>query len=130
VVAGFSPTRVTFRGSFRFSDVGELEAALAQVQALIDGEDDDMAAALVLSRRGCELRVVVDTICAHDEYLAYETLIEALATFASAGEVTGEIDDTITQYAALVDQPSIAKVAMMAWLPLLAIDVDLSLVLA
>lgn len=123
---------MTFRGSFRFAEVGDLEAALAQLQALIDGEDDEIASALVLRRRGCELRVVVETICARDEYLAYEALIEALATFATAGEVTGEIDNTITTYAALVEQPTVAKVAMMAWLPLLATDLlgDLSLVLA
>jgi hypothetical protein len=130
VIAGFSPTRVTFRGSFRFSDVLELEAALAQLQELVDSEDADMAPALVLRRRGCELRVIVETICARDEYLAYETLIEGLATFASAGEVTGEIDNTITTYAPLVE-PSIssAKVAMMA-LPLLATLGDSGLVLA
>ncbi len=126
--AGFFPTSVTFRGSFRFSDQDELAAALAQVQELIDGEEDDVATALVLQRRGCELRVVVDTICARDEYLAYETLVEALATFACGGEVTGEIDDTITTYAALVES-SVAKVAVMAWLPLLA-TTDLSMVLA
>lgn len=133
--AGFSPTRVTFRGSFRFAEVSELEAALAQLQELVDGEDDDLATALVLRRRDCELRVIVDTTCARDEYLAYETLVEALATFASTGEVTGEIDNTITTYAALgssVGQPgSRAKVAIMA-LPLLATEVlgDLGLVLA
>lgn len=133
MIAGFSPTRVTFRGSFRFAELGELQAALVQLQELVDGEDDDLATALVLRRRGCELRVSVDTICARDEYLAYETLIETLATFASAGEVTGEIDNTITTYSALVEGAlsSRAKVAMMA-LPLLATDLfgDLGLVLA
>ena len=127
--AGLSPTSVSFRGSFRFADAEELDAALAPLQELIDSEDDDVATALVLRRRGCELRVMVETTCARDEYLAYETLIEALATFASSGEVTGEIDDTITTYAALVEA-SVAKVAVMAWLPLLVADLDLSSVLA
>ncbi len=120
---------MTFRGSFRFSDQDELAAALAQVQELVDGEDD-VATALVLQRRGCELRVVVETICARDEYLGYETLIEALATFACGGEVIGEIDDTLTTYAAVVAQSAIPKVAMMA-LPLLANAFgDLSMVIA
>lgn len=128
MLAGFAPTSVTFRGSFRFSGVDELEAALAALQQLIDGEDDELATALVLRRRGSELKVSVDTICARDEYLAYETLIETLATFACSGEVSGEIDDTITHYNAVVESP-LSKVVAMAWIPLLT-ELDLSVVLA
>lgn len=97
---GFFPAKVEFRGSFRFANVDQLERALAAIQELIDGEDDDLASELMLRKKDCELRVRVDTTCARDEYLAYETLIETLGSFAIDGEVTGEIDDTITSYCA------------------------------
>ena len=128
--AGFFPTSVVFRGSFRYPDATELERALDAIQELLDGEDDDLASELELRRRDCELRVRVDTTCARDEYLAYETLVETLATFAIDGEVTGEIDDTITTYSSPT-APAIAKAAgMIAWLPMLAADAfDLTAVL-
>ena len=125
VLAGFFPTSVVFRGSFRYADAAELERALDAIRELLDGEDDDIASDLELRRKHCELRVRVDTTCARDEYLAYETLVETLATFAIDGEVTGEIDDTITTYG-VPSTPAIAKAAgMLAWLPLLATDLDL-----
>ena len=100
MLAGFFPTSVTFRGGFRYANDDELERAAAALQELVDGEEEDLASELKLWRKACELRVQVDTTCARDEYLAYETLIEALASFAIAGEVVGEIDNTITNYCA------------------------------
>lgn len=98
---------------------------MSAIQDLIDGEPDDVATELELRRKGCELRVRVETRCARDEYLVYETLIETLATFAASGEVIGEIDDTITTYGAIVEQPSmIGKIAAsaVAWLPIVLAD--------
>jgi hypothetical protein len=124
-VFGRFSTSVSFRGAFRFASAGDLDAAVSAIQDLIDGETDDVATDLELHRKGCELRVRVETQCARDEYLVYETLIETLGTFASSGEVIGEIDDTITTYGAIVEQPSrlgtIAASAM-AWLPLVFAD--------
>jgi hypothetical protein len=133
VLAGFFPTSVTFRGGFRYANTEQLDAALAAIQALIDGEDDDLASELELKRKGCELRVRVDTTCARDEYLAYETLIETLGSFAIEGEVVGEIDDTITTYGAgsaaaspreSADDapPPISKAAGLVWIPLFACE--------
>jgi hypothetical protein len=121
VLAGFFPTTVTFRGSFRYGSVEDLDAGLAEIQQLIDGEDEDLVPDLELRRRGCELRVRVDTTCARDSYLAYETLIEALASRACDGEVVGEIDDTITQYAAPA-KPLAKVAAIIAWLPLVTCE--------
>ena len=102
MLAGFFPTSVSFRGSFRYANTEDLETALAAIQELIDGEQDDveLVPALVLKRRDCELRIRVETTCARDHYLVYETLIETLAAQAIEGDVTGEIDDTITTYTA------------------------------
>jgi hypothetical protein len=119
VLAGFFPTSVSFRGSFRYANTDDLETALAAIQELIDGEDDDLAPALELKRRDRELRVRVETTCARDHYLAYETLIEALASNAIDGDVTGEIDDTITTYSA---SKVVAQVAALVWIPLLACE--------
>jgi hypothetical protein len=123
-LAGFFPTSVTFRGGFRFANSDQLDAALAAIQELIDGEDDDLASELELKKKGCELRIRVETVCARDEYLAYETLIETLASFASGGDVVGEIDNTITTYAAAAGaEPSpMSKAAALAWLPLVACE--------
>jgi hypothetical protein len=110
VLAGFFPTGVTFSGSYRYASAADLEASLAAIQELIDGEDDDLVPALELKRKGCELRIRVDTTCARDAYLAYETVIETLSTRAIDGEVTGEIDDTITHYPAGAAAPA-SKVA-------------------
>ncbi len=135
---GFFPTKVEFRGSFRFANADDLERALAAIQELIDGEEDDLASELELWRKQCELRIRVDTTCVRDEYLAYETLIETLGTFAIAGEVTGEIDDTITTYAAGASAadfgtPNVAARAasVVVWIPVIAMDsiLDLAAVL-
>lgn len=150
MLAGFFPTSVTFRGSFRYASASDLEAALAAIQALIDGEDDDLATELELRRKDAELRVRVDTTCARDEYLAYETLVETLAERAIAGEVVGEIDDTITTYSAgaIRDQvasapshesassarpvidPSVVTKAGAIWIPILASDAMLAAVMS
>ncbi|MBA3404462.1 MAG: hypothetical protein H0U13_07255 [Gemmatimonadaceae bacterium] len=137
--AGFFPTSVTFRGGFRYATAEDLDAALAAIQALIDGEDEELAPDLELKKRACELRIRVDTTCARDQYLAYETLIETLASLAQDGEVVGEIDDTITSYGAgavtssNVDAASVAAkaIAIVAWIPLVARDAmfDLAAVL-
>lgn len=130
MLAGFFPTEVTFRGGYRYATNADLEAALAAIQELIDGEDDDLASDLVLKKKDCELRVRVETTCARDEYLAYETLVETLASFAIGGEVHGEIDDTITTYGATkpTEVAKTAAVVTVAWLPLVCDSlVDLSL---
>ena len=150
MLAGYFPTSVTFRGSYRFASIEQLDAALAAIQELIDGEDDDLAAELELKKKGCELRIRVDTTCARDEYLAYETLIETLASGAIDGEVVGEIDDTITSYSAAgaagagaaaatagtegsdseSDAPKVVAkaAAVVAWIPLVACDAMFDLV--
>jgi hypothetical protein len=97
-VLGRLPTRMTFAGVLRYASVDALEAAIAAIEALLDGEDDDFAADLQLRRKELELRVRVDSECPRDWYLAYETLVETLAATAIAGEVLGEIDDTMTAY--------------------------------
>ncbi len=124
MLAGYFPTSVTFRGEFRYANADQLERAVAAIQELIDGEqDDDLASDLKLSRRHCELRVRVATTCARDEYLAYETLIETLGSFAIAGEVTGEIDDTITTYSAPIQAPALHSAqAALLWIPILACE--------
>ena len=91
-------TRMTFAGVLRYASVSEVDAAVAAIEALLDGEDDDFAADLQLRRRELELRVRIDSERPHDWYLAYETLVETLAANAIAGEVIGEIDDTLTTY--------------------------------
>jgi hypothetical protein len=131
MLAGFFPTTVSFRGSYRYASSGDLERAITAVQELIDGEDDEIAPSLALKKKECELRVLVETTCARDEYLAYETLVETLASFAIAGEVHGEIDDTITTYNAEA-KPVAKAAALVAWIPIVACDsiVDLALGLA
>lgn len=123
---------MTFRGAYRFASAAELDAAIVAIEELIDAEPDDLVPALALHRRGVELRVTVDTVCARDSYLAYETLIETLATFASSGEVVGEIDDTLTTYAAVCEPPALVRgvASAFVWLPLVASDPLVEMVLA
>lgn len=125
MLAGFLPTSVTFGGGFRFASVDDLDAALAAIQSLIDDDDEDLVPDLRLQRRSTELRVRVSTTCARDTYLAYEAVIETLAELAIDGEVVGEIDDTLTTYAS-PSSPVFAKVAMLAWIPLLDLSMGLA----
>ena len=88
---------MTFAGVLRYASVEDLDAAIAAVEALLEDEDDFE---LPLRRRGLELRVELDIECPRDWYLAYEALIEALTAHAREGEISGEIDRTITSYGA------------------------------
>jgi hypothetical protein len=117
---GSLPARMTFAGTYRFASGSDLDTAIAAVEELLTGEDDEtFAADLQLRRRTVEgqpeLRVRVDTECPRDWYLAYEALIEALAEHAIAGEVVGELDDTLTTYGC-----GRAGVQLSAWLAPLA----------
>lgn len=125
---GMIPVRMTFAGSYRFATAEDLDAAIAGVEELLDGEDEAFVPDLELRRRGLELRVRVDAECPRDWYLAYETLIEALAATAVEGEVDGEIGDTITSYPATRPQARMSAPAW--WLPLVACSSELAGALA
>jgi hypothetical protein len=105
---------MTFAGVLHYASARDLEAAIAAIEELLEEEDDDFD--LGLRRRELALRVDVDVECRRDWYLAYETLIEALAAKAISGEIVGEIDETITAYA----PPKQSQIA--GWLvPLIAL---------
>jgi hypothetical protein len=100
---GLLPASMTFSGVFRYASASELEAAVAEVSELLDAEDDEALASgfdKALRRRGIELRIELDITCPRDWYLAYESLVELLATRASSGAVDGSIDEAVKQYAA------------------------------
>ena len=86
---------MTFKGVYRYAGTSELEAAIAAVRELVEGEDDDFPDLFEdggLRRKGLELKVDVDWSAPSDFYFAYETIVEALAERAIAGSVESTLE--------------------------------------
>ena len=100
-VYGLWPSSMTFSGVYRYASTEDLEAAIAQVSELLDGEDDDELIDgfdTALRRRGLELKVDLAAQCPHDWYYAYETLVEVLSARAIEGVVESSVDDVVKRY--------------------------------
>ena len=98
---GLWPSSMTFSGVYRYASTEDLDAAIAQVSELLDGEDDDELVDgfdTALRRRGLELKVDLTTQCPRDWYYAYETLVEVLSARAVEGVVESSVDNVIKRH--------------------------------
>ncbi|MEJ7601098.1 MAG: hypothetical protein WKG01_24560 [Kofleriaceae bacterium] len=92
---------MTFSGVYRYASTEDLNAAIAEVTALLDGEDDDELIDgfdAALRRRDLELKVDLAADGPRNWYEAYETLVEVLSTRAVEGVVESSVGDVVRRY--------------------------------
>ena len=87
---------MTFKGVYRYADVGELEAALDEVQqylaGLVEADDFSLSFDTEVKRGDLEITVDIDTSCPDDWRHIYESVIETLAEHAIDGKVEATIE--------------------------------------